>query len=76
MDKKRIEAGFVTRAKVKWWGYGKYAHPYLWKTNPSDAEYQESWCDPRKAKEEKIEKKSELRQNIINEVKQNRGRKM
>jgi hypothetical protein len=27
-DKKLIEAGFVTKATVKWWG-GGYAHPYL-----------------------------------------------
>lgn len=56
MDKKRIEAGFVTRATVKWYGYGQYAHPYLWKDNKSDAEYRESWSDPRVKKEEKIEK--------------------
>jgi len=76
MDKERIDAGFVTRAKVKWYGYGNYAHPYLWKANPSDTDYQESWGDPRKKQEEKVEKKPEVRQNITNEVKQNRGRKM
>jgi len=76
MDKERIDAGFVTHAKVKWWGYGNYANPYLWKANQSDSDYQESWSDPRKAKEEKIEKKPELRQNLSNEVKQSRGRKM
>ena len=76
MDKKRIEAGFVTRAKVKWWGYGNYAHPYLWKENQSDAEYKESWGNPRKAKEEKIEKKPEVKQALSNDLKKNRGRKM
>jgi len=75
-DKILIETGFMTKAKIKWWGYGNYAHPYLWKENPSDAEYKLSWGDPRKAKEEKIGQKPEIRQNITNEVKQNRGRKM
>ena len=72
MDKKRIEAGFVTHAKVKWYGYGNFAHPYLWKANPSDADYQESWRDPRIKKEEKVEKEQELTKNL----KINRGRKM
>lgn len=30
MDKKLIEEGFVTKAKVKWYG-GVFASPYLWK---------------------------------------------
>jgi len=42
MDKMHIEAGFVTKAKVKWYGGGNYANPYLRKTNKCDAEYQES----------------------------------
>lgn len=37
MDKMRIEAGFVTHAKVKWYG-GGYAYPYLWKVNKADKE--------------------------------------
>jgi hypothetical protein len=41
-DKMLIEAGYMTKAAVKWWG-GGYAHPYLWKENKSDAEYRESW---------------------------------
>lgn len=55
-DKKLIEAGYVTKAKVKWWG-GGYAYPYLWKENKADAEYKESWGDPRLAKEQKEEQK-------------------
>jgi len=72
MDKMRIEAGVITHAKVQWYGYGNFAHPYLWKANPSDSEYQESWGDPRIKKEEKIEKQQDLAKNL----KRNRGRKM
>ncbi|GAB6119953.1 relaxase/mobilization nuclease domain-containing protein [Dysgonomonas termitidis] len=71
MDKIRIDAGFVTHATVKWYGIGNYAHPHLWKENTSDAEYKESWGDPRLPKEEKVEKKPDLYKNI----KINRGRK-
>lgn len=46
-DKILIENGYVTKAKVKWWGGGSFAYPYLWKENKSDAEYKESWNDPR-----------------------------
>ncbi len=55
-DKKLIEAGYLTKAIVKWWG-GGYAHPYLWKNNKSDAEYNESWGDPRLPKTQKKEQK-------------------
>jgi len=72
MDKKRIEAGFITHAKVQWYGYGNFAHPYLWKVNLSDSDYQESWGDPIIKKEGKVEKQQELMKNI----KINRGRKM
>ena len=72
MDRMRIEAGFVTHAKVKWYSYGNFAHPYLWKANPSDSEYQESWGDPRKEKVVKIEKQQDLAKNL----KVSRGRKM
>ena len=58
-DKTLIEAGQITKATVKWYGYGNYANPYLWKTDKSDAEYQESWSDPRIKKEEKQEQKQE-----------------
>lgn len=47
MDKRRIEAGLVVKATVKWYGIGNFAHPYLWKANPTDTDYQESWGDPR-----------------------------
>lgn len=71
MDKMRIEAGFVTKAKVKWWGGGQYAYPHLWKANKSDAGYQESWGDPRLPKAEKKEEKPDLYKN----KKINKGRK-
>jgi hypothetical protein len=70
MDKMRIEAGFITKAKVKWYG-GGMAYPYLWKENKSDTEYKESWGDPRLPKVEKEER----RQNIIKKPTINKGRK-
>lgn len=54
-DKILIEKGFVTKAKVKWYG-GGFAYPYLWKEKKSDVEYRENWGDPRVKKEEKEEK--------------------
>jgi hypothetical protein len=59
-DKILVGKGYVTKAKVKWYGYGNYTNPYLWKENKSDAEYQESWGDPRIKKEEKQETKQRL----------------
>ncbi|WP_165041356.1 relaxase/mobilization nuclease domain-containing protein [Dysgonomonas sp. ZJ709] len=47
MDKRLIEAGCVVKAKVKWWGGIDYQYPYLWKENPTDTDYTESWNDPR-----------------------------
>lgn len=46
MDKRLIEAGYITKAKVKWHD-GGFAYPYLWKENPNDADYKEAWSDPR-----------------------------
>jgi hypothetical protein len=40
-DKILVENGYVTKAKVKWWGMGSYANPYLRKENKADAEYKE-----------------------------------
>ncbi|GHV14893.1 hypothetical protein FACS1894169_04760 [Bacteroidia bacterium] len=70
MDKMKIEAGFITKAKVKWWG-GGYAYPYLWKTNKADIDYQESWGDPRIPKTQKIGKKP---QSSTIQKKNSRGR--
>ena len=58
-DKILIEDGQIVKAIVKWYGYGNYAYPYIWKVNKSDAEYQESWGDPREKKDKKEEKKNE-----------------
>jgi hypothetical protein len=69
-DKKLIELGYVTKAKVKWWG-GGYAYPYLWKENKSDAEYKESWGDPRVPKAPK--KEQEVKPPVVQ--KKNRGHK-
>lgn len=57
-DKILIENGHITKAKVKWYGIGNYAHPYLWKEKKEDAEYKESWGDPRlpKPRSSKTEK--------------------
>lgn len=62
MDKLLIEAGFIARAVIKWWGgMGQTARPYLWKQNPTDAVYKESWGDPRlPKKEEKQAQRQEL----------------
>lgn len=51
MDKTLIEAGYVTRALVKWYGIGQTARPFLWKDKTTDAGYKESWCDPRNPKQ-------------------------
>ena len=61
MDKIKIEAGFVTKAKVKWWGIGTFAYPHLWKENKSDSEYKEAWANPRVTK---IEKDNKLQKGI------------
>ena len=72
-DKILIEKGYVTKATVKWWGYGNYANPYLWKSNKSDTEYQESWNDPRLPKEEQKPKETKLKAPKIQEKKRGRG---
>lgn len=56
-DKILIEKGYITKAKVKWHGIGTYAYPYLWKENKADAEYKESWSDPRLPETQKNEQK-------------------
>ncbi|OJU44017.1 MAG: hypothetical protein BGN96_01790 [Bacteroidales bacterium 45-6] len=61
-DKMLIEAGHVTKAKVKWWGGHDFAYPYLWKENKRDKKYIESWNDPRISKvnkENKSQKQSQ-----------------
>lgn len=70
-DKILVENGYVTKAKVKWFGGVNYAYPYLWKTNKSDTDYLESWDDPRLPKSPKEEQK--LKQPIVQ--KKNIGRK-
>jgi hypothetical protein len=60
-DKILIEKGYVTKAKVKWWGGIDFQYPYLWKENKSDKEYKESWSDPRSPKENKENK--QLKEN-------------
>jgi thioester reductase-like protein len=67
------EKGYVTKAKVKWYGIGTYAYPYLWKTNKADTDYQESWGDPRKPKEEEEKTK---RQIVIPKIKKDKEKKM
>lgn len=71
MDKMRIQAGFVTKAKVKWYG-GGYAYPYLWKQNKSDNDYKEAWGDPR---EIKVEAQT-IKPDSAKISKKNKGRKM
>lgn len=71
-DRVLIENGYITKAKVKWYGIGSYANPYLWKENKSDSDYQESWSDPRLPKTPKEEQQP--KQPIVQQQK-NRGRK-
>ncbi|MFT4167489.1 MAG: relaxase/mobilization nuclease domain-containing protein, partial [Dysgonomonas sp.] len=56
-DKILIENGYITKAKVKWYG-GGFAYPYLWKENKGDIDYKESWSDPRFSKENKQQKQT------------------
>lgn len=72
MDKLLIENGCMAHAVVKWWGgYGQTARPYLWKQNPADIEYRESWDDPRKPKQE--ENPAPRREFIAPKKKRGRG---
>lgn len=63
-DKILIESGHITKAKVKWSGGINFAHPYLWKDNKADADYQESWGDPKFLKENKQQKQVKNQQPI------------
>ncbi|MDH6311238.1 hypothetical protein M2451_004181 [Dysgonomonas sp. PFB1-18] len=75
-DKILIENGYITKAKVKWYGIGTFAYPYLWKENKADTDYKKSWSDPRVTKAQKGDKRSEKRQNNINQnQRKNKGRK-
>lgn len=58
-DKILVENGHMTKAKVKWYG-GGFVYPFLWKTNKSDSDYQESFRDLRLPKEEKTEVKKQI----------------
>lgn len=88
-DKILVEKGFVTKAKVKWYGGDRFAHPYLWKPDivkgegvekisgylPADnSEYCESWGYPRIEKTQKEEQNQKVRSIPVN-PKKNRGRR-
>ncbi|PXV58470.1 uncharacterized protein DUF3945 [Dysgonomonas alginatilytica] len=73
-DKMLIEYGYVTKAKVKWYGIGTFAYPYLWKENKADLEYKEAWGDPRVPKAEK--EKESPKQFQLPIIKKNEGRKI
>lgn len=75
-DKILIEKGYMTKAKIKWYSIGTFAYPYLWKTNKSDTEYEESWEDPRVPKKEKAQRNTNKRQNIPILPKKNKGKKI
>lgn len=74
-DKILIESGHITKAKVKWWGGVDFAYPYLWKENPTDTEYKESWDDPRVPKEEK-ENKQQKQVKSQQPIRKRLGQKM
>lgn len=71
-DKILIESGYITKAKVKWWGGVDFAYPYLWKENKSNKEYKESWNDPRITKVEK-QKQPQNQQSVIKRPKPKLG---
>ena len=72
MDRDRIEAGYVVRAQVKWWG-GATARPYLWKENASDTTYRESWDDPREPRPAQTERQQVRPRRFITPKKKSRG---
>lgn len=72
-DKMLIEAGHITKAKVKWYGGIDFAYPYLWKDNKADADYQESWGDPKFLKENKQQKQNQNRLSIGKRPRQKLG---
>ena len=72
MDRDRIEAGYVVRALVKWWG-GTTARPYLWKENASDTTYRESWDDSREPRPAQTERQQDRPRRIISPKKKSRG---
>ena len=89
-DRILIEKGFMTKAKVKWYGIGNFAYPYLWKPDTVTGEdakklaayplaensgYCESWGDPRIEKTQKEEQNERVR-SVTVDFKKNRGRKM
>lgn len=74
MDRDLIKGGFVVRALVQWWGgHGQTARPYLWKENPSDETYQESWDGPRKPRTPRHDTKQE---KIVSSPKKSKGPKL
>ncbi|MDU1892641.1 MAG: relaxase/mobilization nuclease domain-containing protein [Dysgonomonas sp.] len=75
-DKILIEKGYVTKAKIKWYGIGTFAYPYLWKKDKSDSEYQESWRDPRVKMTQKENNPKNNQQQIAQKMERKRGRGM
>jgi len=72
-DKVLIECGQITKATVKWWGGRGNEHPYLWKANKSDTDYQESWSDPRLPKQKQKPEETKLKTPKMQEKKRGRG---
>ena len=74
MDRDLLKGGFVVRALIQWWGgHGQTARPYLWKENPSDETYQESWDDPRKPRAPRHDTKQG---KIVSSPKKSKGPKL
>lgn len=78
-DKMLIEKGHITRAKIKYYGIGSFARPYLWKPEAvkrepsdidvvselcSDSKYHGSWSDPRISKEVHEKELEEFRKKL------------
>lgn len=64
-DKILVENGYITKAKVKWWGGVDFAYPFLWKENKDNTEYEESWDDPRLLKADKAKISQKETQNQL-----------
>ena len=76
-DKRLVEKGHITKAKMKWWGGIDYQYPFVWK-DPQSNEVKHSFADPRIPKEVHEKELAEFRQKIRQRIppKKNNGTKI
>jgi hypothetical protein len=72
-DKIRVENGYITKAKVKWYGDDTFAYLYLWKVNKADTEYKESWSNLRLPEDNTENKQRKPNQNIAQKREKKNG---